>query len=160
MNRRILITLLFIAAGPASALAQQSSTILKIDDAAAKKLLIEMISKGDLKIPDHSAAWTVMSTVAFGMGLEKCGFPQPGDATIMWKPALETMTVDQIIVLNRMVTENFRKAETKKFLNLKRLFPITRQAVLLLSDGKAKWNCREISGVWQAATNYSGNKAD
>jgi hypothetical protein len=140
---------------PTFAGAQQSSNILEIDDSSALLLLKEMASKGDLRTPQHSEAWTVLSTVALGMGLEKCGFATPGDGSLFWKPALESMTPEQIVVLNRMVTANFRKAETDKFVNLKLLFPITRQAVIFLSDGIAKWNCEEIAGVWQAATNYS-----
>ena len=124
----------------------------------ARTLLLAMSSKGDLATPQHAEAWAVLVTVALGMGLEKCGFPKPGDGSIFWKPSSETMTADQIMVLNRMVTSNFRKAETKSFVDVKRLFPITRQSVLLLSDGKSKWDCGSIAGVWQAATNYSVNR--
>lgn len=137
---------------------RQPSNILEIDDSSAKLLLRAMSSNGDLKTPQHSDAWIVVSTVALGMGLEKCGFAKPRDGSFFWKPALESMTPDQIMVLNRMVTANFRDAQTDKFVNLKQLFPITRQAVIFLSDGKAKWNCEEIAGVWQAATNYSARK--
>jgi hypothetical protein len=151
----LFVAILWNVLSPSFAVAQQPSNILLIDDRAAKLLLSAMSFKGDLKTPQHSEAWAVVSTVALGMGLEKCGFAKPGDASIFWKPALESMTPDQIFVLNRMVTANFRDAQTDKFVNLRQLFPITRQAVLFLSDGKAKWNCKEIAGVWQAATNYS-----
>lgn len=155
MIRLLCVAIMWIAMSPKFAAAQQPSNILEIDDSSANLLLRAMASKGDPGTPQHSEAWTVLSTVALGMGLEKCGFPKPGDASLFWKPALESMTPDQITVLNRMVTANFRKAETDTFVNLKLLFPITRQAVIFLSDGKAKWNCEEIAGVWQAATNYS-----
>lgn len=147
--------ILSIVLSPVFAMAQQPSNILEIDDNSAKLLLGAMWSKGDLETPRHSEAWTVVSTVALGMGLEKCGFAKPGDGSFFWKPALESMTPDQILVLNRMVTANFRDAETDKFVRLKQLFPITRQAVISLSDGKAKWNCKEIATVWEAALNYS-----
>lgn len=133
---------------------QRPSDVLEIDDRSAQLLLRTMAAEGDLKSPQHSEAWTVLSTVAWGMGLEKCGFATPGDSSIFWKPALERMTPDQIMVLNRLVTANFRTAETDMFVNLDQLFPITRQAVIFLSDGKTKWNCEEIAGVWEAATNY------
>lgn len=101
-----------------------------------------------------------MATVALGMGLEKCEFAQPGDTSMFWKPALESMTPDQIEVLNRMVTANFRNAQTKKFVNLRKLYPITRQTVIFLSDGKSKWDCTEIAKVWEAATNYSSRNSN
>jgi hypothetical protein len=146
--------------GPVPAGAQEPSNILKIDDRSAKSLLMAMTSKGDLKTPQHSEAWTTMATVAMGMGLEKCGFAQPGDISILWKPALESMTPDQIEVLNRMVTANFRNAQTKKFVDLKKLYPITRQTVIFLSDGKSKWDCTGIAKVWEAATNFSARNGN
>ncbi len=158
LSRKLFTIVLLVLSMPLAASAQGSSNILKIDDASARRLLAQMSSQGNLKTAQHSEAWAVVATVALGMGIEKCGFPQPGDGSIFWRPALESMTPDQVKVLNRMVTANFRDAQTAKFVNLKQLFPITRQAVLFLSDGKSKWNCEEIAGVWQAATSYSTNR--
>jgi hypothetical protein len=158
LGRKLSVLPLLLALLPIAASAQGPSNILKIDDGSARRLLAEMSAKGDLKTPQHSEAWAVVASVALGMGIEKCGFPQPGDGSIFWRPSLESMSPEQIMVLNRMVTANFRGAQTATFVDLKKLFPITRQAVLFLSDGKSKWNCGEIAGVWQAATSYAGNK--
>lgn len=154
IHKSALLALLLAAWTPSVVSAQQPSTILEIGDDAARKLLNDMAAKGNLKLPMHAEAWVVTATVALGMGLEKCGLPKPGDDS-MWTPALETMSPEQVMVLNRMVTANFRKAEKGNFVDLDKLFPVTRQVALSLSDDKAKWNCSEIAGVWAAAANYS-----
>jgi hypothetical protein len=159
LTRIVLVTFCFLLT-PILAFAQEPSSILKLDDSSAKSLLMAMTSKGDLKTPQHSEAWTVVSTIAMGMGLEQCGFAQPGDISIFWKPALENMTPEQIDVLNKMVTANFRRAQTKRFVELKKLFPITRQTVMFLSDGKSKWDCTKIARAWEAATNYSARSGN
>ena len=96
----------------------------------------------------------VLSSVASGMGTEKCSFPRPNDMTFMWKPALESMSEEEIFTLNRLVTSNFRNAEKNGKTSLDRLFPITRQAVIALTDRQGAWDCKQLSGVWTAAKNY------
>ena len=66
-------------------------------------------------------AWVVISSVAMGMGLEKCHFFKPDDMSFMWKPAKDAMTEDEILTLNRVVTANFRNSERKGRLLLDRL---------------------------------------
>jgi hypothetical protein len=91
-----------------------------------------MSSEGNLKDDKlFAGAWIVVSSVALGMGLEKCHFPKPDDMSFMWKPAKDAMSEDEILTLNRVVTSNFRNSEQKGRLLLDRLFPITRACLQL-----------------------------
>jgi hypothetical protein len=88
------------------------------------------------------------------MGLEKCYFFKPDDMSFMWKPARDALSDDEILTLNRVVTSNFRNSERGGRLVRERLFPITRHAVIALSDKRGNWDCREISRVWDAVRSY------
>jgi hypothetical protein len=141
-------------------LTAKAADILDQNDAASKRTLTEMGAIGELSDKQNAEAWIVISSVATGMGLEQCNFPSPDDMTFMWRPASDSMSKDEIYTLNRLVTSNFRNAERSQYVLLDRLFPVTRQAVLILSDGKGTWNCREISRVWDAARNYNRARSE
>jgi hypothetical protein len=132
-------------------------SVLDQNDVAARQTLTLMAATGTLKDRVFAESWIVISSVAMGMGFEKCSFPQSDEAKQMWRPALQSMSPDEIYTLNRVVTSNFRNAERNGRLLLDRLFPVTRQAVLILSNGKGKWNCSEISKVFDAARNFIKN---
>ena len=133
--------------------------VLDLNDAASNRVLQQMSSGGNLKGNKFFAeAWVVISSVAMGMGLEKCHLFKPDDMTFMWKPAREALSDDEILSLNRVVTSNFRNSERNERLLRDRLFPITRQAVIRLSDARGNWDCREISRVWDAARSYVKNR--
>lgn len=140
---------------PIAVQAQQRSDVLQLDDRSANRLLGEMVERGNLDTREHAEAWIVVATIALGMGLEKCGFSKPGNGSIFFEPALDTMSPDQVKVLNRLVTSNFRRAETPDFVDLDSVYPITRQTILFVSDDGPNWNCEKIGGVWEAAANYS-----
>lgn len=152
------LALLFVMLTTPPTFAQYTS-ILDSNDADAKRTILSVMATSNLSSTPNAEAWMVLSSVALGMGIEKCHFPKSEDMTFMWKPALVSMTPDDIFTLNRLVTSNFRNAERDGRLSLERLFPVTRQAVLLLSDGKGRWNCQRISEVWTAARNYMSAKA-
>ncbi|NPV25807.1 hypothetical protein [Bradyrhizobium aeschynomenes] len=151
-------TLLFLALLSDSACAQ-SADVLDLNDVDARRTLLLVTATSDLDTKVNAGAWIVLSSVAMGMGVEKCHFPQSDDMSSMWKPALDGMTPDEIFTLNRVTTSNFRNAERNGRVLLDRLFPITRQAVLLLSNGKGQWDCERISEVWTASRNYMNAKA-
>ena len=131
------------------------NSVLDLNDESSRKVLQQMASEGKLKDNKLQAeAWLVLSSVAMGTGIEKCHFFQPDDMSFMWKPAKETLSEDEILTLNRVVTSNFRNSERNGHLLTDRLFPITRQAVLALRDARGNWDCREISDVWNKARNY------
>ena len=75
------------------------------------------------------------------------------DLSFLWKPTLDGMSREDAIMLNRIVTSNYRNAEKSGRLRLDLLFPITREAVASLST-QGRYNCREVSTVWQNARNY------
>jgi hypothetical protein len=135
------------------------NSVLDLNDESSRKVLQQMASEGNLKNNKLRAeAWVVISSVAIGMGVEKCHFFTPDDMSFMWKPAQDAMSEDEIMTLNRVVTSNFRNSERNGQLLRDRLFPITRQAVINLSDARGNWDCREISRVWDAARSYVKNR--
>jgi hypothetical protein len=136
------------------------TSVLDLNDADARRTLTLMAATGNLRDRVSAESWIVISSVAMGMGFEKCSFPQTDEAQRMWLPALQGMSSDDIYTLNRLVTSNFRTAERHGRILLDRLFPVTRQAVLILSNGKGRWNCSEISKVFDAARNFNKNNAD
>ena len=54
----------------------QNSTILDDNDADAKRALIAMKMAGDLQQKRWAEAWVVLSSVALGMGIDKCDFSE------------------------------------------------------------------------------------
>lgn len=134
------------------------SSVLDLNDPDAKRTLALMAATGELKNRILAEGWIVVSSIALGVGIEKCSFPQSDDASRMWRPALESLSEDEIYTLNRLVTSNFRNAEKNGSVILERLSPVTRQAVLMLSDKGRTWNCREISQVFNVARNFNRNK--
>ena len=138
------LMLLFLSVTPLFA---QFASILDANDVDANRTLHATTATGDLTNRQHAEAWVVFSSVAAGMGTEKCNFPRPSDMTFMWKPALDSMSEEEIFTLNRLVTSNFRNAERNGRVLLDRLFPITRQAVISLSDRGGAWNCERLSEV-------------
>lgn len=138
---------------------QQNSDVLNLDDEDAAFRLSEMATKGDLTTPGHAGAWIVLSSVALGVGRETCGLPEPPDSSFMAKPALDGMTGEQIIILNRMVTANYRSSEVSGGLHLDGLYPITRQAVLFLGWKAGNFDCGLVADVWDVALNYNHNRS-
>jgi hypothetical protein len=135
------------------------NSVLDLNDAVASRVLHQMAAEGNLKGNKlFSEAWVVISSVAMGMGLEKCHFFRPDDMNFMWKPATDALSNDEILTLNRVVTSNFRNSERNGRILRDRLFPITRQAVNNLSDARGNWDCSEISRVWDAARSYVKNR--
>jgi hypothetical protein len=78
----------------------------------------------------------------------------------MWTPALEGMTESQIIIFNRLITANFRAAERGAQIDLKALYPVSRQASLMLMDQKGNWDCNEVMRTWEAAVNFMKNTSE
>jgi hypothetical protein len=130
-------------------------SVLDLNDEASRMLLKRMSAEGNLKANKLAAeAWVIVSSVAMGMGLQKCHFFKPDDMSFMWKPAREALSDEEILTLNRVITSNFRNSERGGRLLRERLFPITRQAAISLSAKSGIWSCREISRVWEAARSY------
>ena len=72
----------------AIAACKAENSVLDLNDDSSRKLLRQMSSEGNLKDNKlFAGAWIVVSSVALGMGLEKCHFPKPDDMSFMWKPA-------------------------------------------------------------------------
>jgi hypothetical protein len=130
------------------------SDILDLNDRDAAVRLHAMTQIGKLTTKELAEAWIVLASVAQGAGLEHCGFPMPDDLSFLSKPALDGMTSEEIFTLNRIVTSNYRNAEKSGKLRLRLLFPVTRQAVLILSTPQGNYNCREVTKVWTAGRNY------
>lgn len=59
----------------------------------------------------RAAAWLVLSSVAKGVGLGDCAFHSTPDTSFLWRPALDGLNENQILILNRVVTKNYRDAE-------------------------------------------------
>jgi len=129
-------------------------SILDANDAMSRHIIQETTATGNMKDRLHAEAWVVIASVALGMGRQFCYFPNVGATKFIMMPSLDSMSEDDIYEMNRVVTSNYRNAERNGRVVLDRLFPATRQVVLSLSDGRGRWNCREISNVWQAAYDY------
>ena len=157
MHKLFIIVVLVLISAEAGA---QTRSILDENDVVSRRVLTTMSVTGNLKDKQNAEAWVVVSSIALGMGMEQCNFPRSDDMTFMWQPASDGMSEDEILTLNRLVTSKFRNAQRNGHVSLDRLFPVTRQAVLKLSDGKGRWNCREISRVWDAAHSYTSAKTD
>jgi len=148
---------------PDSTLSQKAGavdlSILDADDDASERILRRMGRMADMNSRESAQAWIVISSVALGMGIQKCFFPRPENPETIWRPATESLTEEEIWRLNRAVTSNFRKSEVNGQLNEANLFPVTRQAVRGLKDENGRWSCKKISEVWSAAVNYERNKS-
>jgi hypothetical protein len=144
--------------GSVMRLVADDRSVLQLDDVAANSLLQKMMRTGDLRNRSYAEVWVVLVSVALGTGLEKCGFPQPDNTAFLFEPAFDSMTEDQIFVLNRLITKNYRESETDKFVNLGSLYSITKAAVVSLSNRDQTWNCRKIAQVWEKAMIYMKNK--
>lgn len=138
-----------------AALSQQNKDVLQLSDKKAASLLQAMAANGKLSTPGHAGAWVVIASVSLGVGRDVCNLPEPGDTSFLVQPALDGMTIDQIMVLNRLVTANYRAAEGKRGLEVAKLYPITRQAVAFLGYRKGKFNCGRVGEVWSNALNYN-----
>lgn len=138
--------------------AQQNADVLRVDDDTAYRLLHDMAAKGDLSTPGHAAAWVAISSVALGVGLEQCAFAQPESTVFLVRPALDGMSEEQIIVLNRMITANFREAESSGSNFLESLYPITRQSVAFLGWENGRLDCRLVADIWDVALNYAARR--
>jgi hypothetical protein len=153
MWRTVILAMVLLAPLPAHSQSSWSD-ILDLNDQDAAVRLHAMTEKGDLITKEFAEAWIVLASVAQGAGLEHCGFPMPEDLSFLSKPALDAMSWEEILSLNRIVTSNYRNAEKTGKLRLNLLFPVTRQAVLLLSTPQGNYNCREVTKVWTAGRNY------
>ena len=154
----VAVSLIIETLGATAQAETNHASVLQLDDGAAKSLMQEMVQTGDLRNRSHAEAWVVLVSVALGAGLEKCGFPQTDNNAFLFEPAGDSMTEDQIFVLNRLITKNYRESETDKFVNLESLYSITKAAVQFLSNRDQTWNCREIAQVWENAITYMKNK--
>ena len=154
----VAIILMVEALGGRAQARAEDASVLQLNDRAAGLLMKEMAKTGDLRNRSHAEAWVVLASVALGTGIEKCGFPTPGAANFIFEPAFDGLTEDQIFVLNRLITKNFRESETDKFVNLEPLHSITKAAVTYLSNRDRTWNCREIAQVWENAIIYMKDK--
>lgn len=127
--------------------------ILDLNDGDSLITLKAMALAGDNHSKLLAEAWIVMSSIATGEGRQRCGFDD--DVTkAMWQPALDGMSKDEIYELNRVVTSNFRNAQNGSSLDKRKLFPVSRQAVTLLSDDKGSWSCFAITEVRERASTY------
>lgn len=132
--------------------------ILDLNDSDALIVLKAMALVGDNHAKLLAEAWDVLSSIAMGEGRQRCGFDND-TAQAMWLPALDGMNKDEIYELNRVVTSNFRNAENGSSLDLRKLFPISRQAVTFLTDRNGKWSCGSISGIRDKSINYMKAKS-
>lgn len=156
MKRLVLALAGLLLAAPAHADEPQGTSathILNLNDNDALIALKAMALAGDNHSKLLAEAWLVLSSIALGEGRQRCGLPDEAAKT-MWQPALDGLTRDEIYELNRVVTSNFRNAETGTTLEKRKLFPVSRQAVILLSDRSGNWDCKTIQDVRERSTVY------
>ena len=95
----------------------------------------------------RAAAWLVLSSVAKGVGLGDCAFHSTPDTSFLWRPALDGLNENQILILNRVVTKNYRDAERSGRIVVADLYPVTRQVVALLTTPSGEWDCSKVAEV-------------
>ena len=159
MRQLTLVLVALLLATPVCAdesVTMPATHILDLNDADASAALKAMALVGDNHAKLLAEAWIVLSSIAMGQGRARCGFDDE-TAKTMWVPALDGMTKDEIYELNRVVTSNFRNAETGSVVDKRKLFPISRQSVLLLTDRSGRWDCNAIVDLKNRSATYVKN---